>query len=367
MSIFDGVIIKSILHSMPVGILVIDKTGNISITNRAACTLLGYSHDQLMGKGWGEIFFEEDQNYEFNQVLLDVISNERVGLQREVSYIDPTGKKYFFSVTSSFHSQDATILGIIFLIHDVTELNRIKEKETQILREKGRLQEHKIQSLNNLASSVAHQIRNPVFTIAGFANRLDKQLKERHLESAYPGIIVEETKRLERIVQGVARFASLAPKSLQRTRLSELVDRAFEVVRGRAIEQGRTVTLQAHLEDVWVCVDVALFPTVFEEIFFNSLDFSSQNSVVLDVAVVHKNEHIAVTIRDNGPGIDLTCRDYVFDPFFTTKSDGVGMGLTVAREIVLEHKGDITMLNADTGGALLVLNLVKDLELPTIP
>ncbi|WP_169727883.1 sensor histidine kinase [Desulfovibrio inopinatus] len=357
MTLFDGIIIDSILHSLPVGILVIDHGGDISTLNRAACTLLGYHQDQLMGKGWGEIFFEDDRNNEFNQVFLDVIMHERVGLQREVPYVDPEGNQHYFSVTSSFHSQDNTVLGIIFLIHDVTELNRVKEKETQMLREKSRLQEHRIQSLNHLASSVAHQIRNPVFTIAGFANRLQKQLNERHVESAYPGIIVEEAKRLERIVKVVGRFASLIPKDLTDVRLSVLVDQAVETVGARARELDKDLTVLTDLNEIMVRVDADLFPSVFEEFLLNSLDFCPEPAIKVELSASQENGDIIISMCDNGPGLDPANQDFVFDPFYTTKSDGVGMGLTVAREIVLGHQGEIAMTNADNGGVQLVVQL----------
>ncbi len=89
-----SIVIQNILESVPVGLLVIDPQGEIVTTNRAASEI-------LKGKGWGELFFDNDHNIDFNQVILDVIQEKRVNLHRSVNYSGPTGETLRLSMTTS--------------------------------------------------------------------------------------------------------------------------------------------------------------------------------------------------------------------------------------------------------------------------
>ncbi len=90
----------------------IDSKGEIITTNRSVSEILGYATDMLEGKGWGEIFFDTDNNVEFNQVIVDVIQEKKINLHRDTSYVRPTGETLQLSITTSFLRENGEIVGI---------------------------------------------------------------------------------------------------------------------------------------------------------------------------------------------------------------------------------------------------------------
>jgi PAS domain S-box-containing protein len=351
----EDLVVENVLEGLPVGLLVIGHNGLINVVNPAASDILGYSREELLDRGWGELFLTNNANYLFNQVFLDVIQKEKVGLHRDVPYEKPDGGRLHLSVTSSF-LRSGDELAIVVLLHDVTEIYRMREREVAALMEKSRLQQEKIGGLNNLALSVAHQIRNPAFTIGGFARRLSELLSKNGLTSVYPGIITEEVLRLERIVKSVVRLASLPGATLTRALLAEAASAAAAEATALAASRGKRLTLNNVAPGEWAMADPVLLGICLGELFANSVDFAQGGEVRIDLSAQRSGEFLDLAVADNGPGIRAEILPFIFDPFFTSKADGVGMGLALARRIALEHGGDIRV-DAATAGARLVLRL----------
>ena len=160
------------------GLLVINPDGEIVTSNNAASNILGYACRMFEGKGWGDLFLEDSRNQAFNQVILDVIQEKKVNLHRRVPYVQPGGRTLQLSITGSFLRENEQIAGIVLILHDVTELQLLHDREKQVLREKHRLEHERAEGLTRLAMAVAHQIRNPVMSIGGFAVRILSKIDE---------------------------------------------------------------------------------------------------------------------------------------------------------------------------------------------
>jgi len=133
----EDLVVENVLEGLPVGLLVVGHNGAINVANPASADILGYSREDLLTRGWGELFLANDSNYLFNQVFLDVIEKEKVGLNRDVPYEKPDGGHRHLSVTSSF-LRSGTELAVVVLLHDVTEIFRMREREVAALLEKTR-------------------------------------------------------------------------------------------------------------------------------------------------------------------------------------------------------------------------------------
>ncbi|MHC1710665.1 MAG: nitrogen regulation protein NR(II) [Solidesulfovibrio sp.] len=338
---FRDIISQNVVESLPVGLLIVDQTGAFVIVNPAAAAILGYLQPQLLGRGWGEFFFDNDANHLFNQVFVDVIQKELVGLCREVPYVTPQGATRVLSITSSYLQGADTTAGVVVILHDMTELSRMQRRETEILKEINKIQEEKIRGLSRLAASVAHQIRNPAFAIGGFATRLDRQIKAMGLTSQYPGIILDEARRLETIVTTVGRFAALEPLHLEETTLGDIVDDARRQVENRAKELTRTIVWKMALPETTLVADGKLLASALGELFYNSLEYARKDVVTIEVAARVTPEHIELSVSDDGPGVPLQDRPHIFDPFYSSRPDGIGMGLPLVQEILLDHNGQI--------------------------
>ena len=359
----EDLVVENVLEGLPVGLLVIGHNGLINVVNPAASDILGYSREDLLDRGWGELFLANNANYLFNQVFLDVIEKEKVGLHRDVPYEKPDGSRMHLSVTSSF-LRNGDALAIVVLLHDVTEINHMREREVGALMEKSRLQQEKIGGLNNLALSVAHQIRNPSFAIGGFARRLSELLSKNGLTSVYPGIITEEVLRLERIVTSVVRLASLPSATLTRVVLAEAASAAAAEASARAAERGKRLAVGNVAAGEWAMADSGLLGVCLGELFANSIDFAPGSDVRIDLSARLSGEFLDMAVSDDGPGIRAEILPFIFDPFFTSKADGVGMGLALARRIALEHGGDIWLDASAAAGARFVLRLRRESLVP---
>lgn len=353
------IISENVLESMPVGLLVIDSTGAIATVNPAAEDILGYVRSELLGKGWGQIFFQNEDNYLFNQVFVDVVQKEIVGLRREAPYSAPNGRNLRLSVISSYLQTGEELIGIAVILHDITEIHEMQQREKESLEEKSRIQEDKILCLNNLAASVAHQIRNPALAIGGFATRLAALLGKRGIESSYPEIILEEAGKLERIVKAMARFNALAEARLEEANLRIVLEASAASVDKRARERGKTIEWRRRLPDISVQADPRLLTQAFEEILFNAVDHISRPEIVIELAAQELDGRVEVTVTDSGDGIPEKERPHIFDPFFSSKPSGVGIGLTLAQEIILEHDGDVYLDRNHSPGTRIVAVIAK--------
>jgi len=337
------IILRNILESLPVGLMVMDPEGEVITINRAASEMLGYSLDAFKGKGWGDLFFDDEKNNDFHQIIIDIILERRVNLKRSVSYVRSDGKILQLSITGSFLREDEEIAGIVVLINDVTELHQAHAIEKAVLEEKSALQHERAESIKNLAEGVAHQIRNPVTAIGGFSIRILNQLDQDDPNQAYLEAILKGTKRLEDVVTAVGSYTKLLQIEPKRVAISEVLEKAKAGLSRREAELSKKIEWTVQSEPIDVMIDPGLFTHALNELFLNALEFCKEDQVSIEVSVFEDANRLNVEIKDSGTGISEQDRPYIFDPFFTTKAVGVGMGLCKVKRIISEHKGEITV------------------------
>lgn len=348
------IIIQNILDSLPVGVLVIQPGGKIAATNPAVEEILGLDEEDIMGKSWAELFIEDSDNPEFADVIVEAVQLEAVGLRRSIPYTCPAQRKMQLSVTTSYLKEDGETIGVVLLISDDTERHEFLTRDNRHLREIRQLQEERVQGLNKLALSVAHQIRNPLMTIGGFGNLLLRELAgNNHYERQLNGII-EEAKRLEGIVGAVRDFATLRAARRSEVASCVLLSELEAHAKARAKNEHRDVEWVTACPLVDFVVDHELFVAAMTALIDNAFDFTEGPVVRLRVMVEPREHDCVMTLRDRGMGIPEENRPYVFDPFYSTKPDGVGMGLPTARRILAEHGGTLELSSPDVGAEAVI-------------
>jgi PAS domain S-box-containing protein len=220
------IIVQNILESMSIGLLVIDGQGEIIATNDAVASSLGYTQEDLWGKGWAELFFVEENNEAFNQIIIDVITKQKIKMHQKVPYVKPSGERVQLAITSSYLRDQERAVGMVVLIDDITELERLHENEKRTLEEMNRLQRERVESLNLFAMSVAHQIRNPLTSMGGFATRLFKSMNPQQ-PNPYLEPIMEGMDRLETIVRAVEEYTAVSRPEMAAVSLREVVDQVL--------------------------------------------------------------------------------------------------------------------------------------------
>ncbi|WP_027179251.1 two-component system sensor histidine kinase NtrB [Maridesulfovibrio bastinii] len=356
MESLNNLVVDNIIESLPIGLIVISPIGEIIVLNEAVCQMLGLERKKHLGCGWAELFITgENENLEFNQVIIDTISNHHTMKRTEVVYTDHNGRKKLFNMTSSFLKEEGNVAGLVLLMQDVTEDHRRTEREKKILSRYADLQKDRMEGLNSLARAVAHQLRNPAMAISGLSKIVHRKTEDPAIRE-YVEAIEEEAGRLENLVRGVNDYASVKNLSIRREKTIDLLENSLSTANSllKCIDESIEMKLECLVENL--NVDPALFVSVLRELFMNASNFTPQKHTVVKVKVFAKNKKIYLAVKDKGMGIDPRQLPFVFDPFYTTKPKGVGMGLPRVKRIIFEHGGKIILKSKgkDTGTTALI-------------
>jgi two-component system sensor histidine kinase HydH len=197
---------------------------------------------------------------------------------------------------------------------------------------------------------VAHEIRNPLSSIKGFAQFLRHFLKDRPEEREYADVMVREVDRINRVVTDLLTYAR--PMMIDRTpvNLPELVHHVLRLVSADAQSQNVTITshLPDNLEGVWL--DANQVTQALLNLLLNALQaVSDGGGIEVGAAKEESGRRVHLWVEDNGPGIPPEAQHKILDPFFTTRDKGTGLGLAIVHKIVENHQGEIRIHSPVTG------------------
>lgn len=211
-------------------------------------------------------------------------------------------------------------------------------------------------AMSHLVQGVAHEIRNPVTTIGGFARRIKKILKRDPEVDKYLNVILEESERLESLVRQVHEYTSVLAATLAmddiRATLQEVVNK-FEPI---AQQQGVSLVTKIDESLPLTRMASAQIMTALSNIMENALE-SMPNGGELVLEAKQRNSQLFIKILDTGYGIRQEYLNSVYDPFFSSKTHGAGLGLAVVYQIVKNHDGEITIQSQEGRGTSVTIQL----------
>ena len=252
---------------------------------------------------------------------------------------------------------------------------KVKEKTADLERaHKQMMQVEKMASLGNLASSVAHELNNPLEGILTFARLLIKRLGKSTLPppEAQPycddlRLVADEAQRCGNIVKNLLVFARQKGMSCQPVRLGTIMDRCVMLVRHHA-EMHDVEIRTSRTDDDTVDCDAGQIQQVLLALMMNAVEAMSpapdraQGGVLTLTAVASgPSDPLVLVIADSGMGMSEETKAHIFEPFFTTKSEGkgVGLGLAIAYGIIEKHHGTIDVESAVGRGTTFTLTLPR--------
>ncbi|MFW5837103.1 MAG: sensor histidine kinase, partial [Desulfovibrionaceae bacterium] len=209
---------------------------------------------------------------------------------------------------------------------------------------------------NKLSLAIAHQLRNPLTAIGGFAGLLRRRLNGDAVAVSYLESILDSGRRLEDVVKAVTAYTSLKLGPFQRLPLQDLVDEACKTLRHRLPHMAENICWRQDVAPVQVEVDPAFMVRALTEILANSAESLNGSRDIRVTADAFAGLPV-IEIVDTGQGIHPEDLPYIFDPFFTTKAVGVGMGLPLAERIVKEHGGRIQVSSQPGHGSRVRIHL----------
>jgi len=202
------------------------------------------------------------------------------------------------------------------------------------------IRSERLVGLGHLVQGIAHEIRNPITTIGGFAQRIKKDISENTRVKRYIEIIIEEANRLERLVRQVREFTDVQSVSLSLDRIDKVILDALKPIAPIAKKQGVRLITDIERGLPLMKMDGSQLQLALNNILENALEAMPKGGK-LTLRVKRDRQDLLIAVRDTGCGIPKEQLDAVYDPFVTSKPRGAGLGLTLVHQVVMNHQGDI--------------------------
>jgi len=232
---------------------------------------------------------------------------------------------------------------------------RLRERFTLTAEELKKTQQRVIHSermvaLASLSQGVAHEVRNPVMSIGGFAKRIQQKLPPDNPVYKYADIIIKETARLEKMVQDIEDYTKMRQPGFGEVNLGGLVKHALEDWQANQGLAKIDIRLDLPDDETTFPADEELLRLVLNNLFQNAAEAMAGEGI-LSVVAYSEAGHVVIRVADTGRGIPSEKLPLIFDPFFTSNTQGSGLGLTTVDRIVSGHHGAISVNSTPGEGA----------------
>jgi len=251
---------------------------------------------------------------------------------------------------SGFNENDLELLtiiagGVAIAIEHAKLYSRLKDNFTLTVQELKMTQDklsqsERVAALGRLSQGVAHEVRNPVMVIGGFARRLKAQFAENKAIRDMVDIILSETERLERIVIEVENLTKLPSPELKLLKVTEVVEESLSGLLNQLESHGIQVMREFSPQIPAIEADKDLLEMALEKVMLNAIE-AMPSGGTLGLSIASQPDYLVICITDTGVGIRPEHLPNVFDPFFTSKTSGAGLGLTTVYRIISDHRGEV--------------------------
>ncbi|MGE5284027.1 MAG: two-component system sensor histidine kinase NtrB [Actinomycetota bacterium] len=321
---------KHVIDNIPSGLLTIDMQGKVNLVNDTACSILGVTREETVGKP-------------MEQVLSGVVGWEaREGRddsrvpRAEIRFLRADGTELFLGFsTSPMKDAEGHPIGRVVIFQDLTPIRQMEERVKIADRLAG---------VGELAAGLAHEIRNPLASITGSSQMLRESAAPSGESATLLDIIGRESRRLNGLITDFLAYTGPSQRNTIRLDVAALLrDVAAAVRAGEAREKGVAVDL-APLDALLVEGDGEQLKQVVWNLVRNGVQAApGGGKVVIDgfEQIRHGVRYVVAMVVDNGVGIAPGVLEKIFNPFFTTKEGGTGLGLSISQRIVHQHKGFI--------------------------
>ncbi len=230
-------------------------------------------------------------------------------------------------------------------------LKRKEERIRELNRHISRFE--RLAALGELSARVAHEIRNPLVAIGGFARSVARRMDEDNPDRSLMETIVKETERLERILSGHLEFAKISPPELKPDDINRLIEETVTLF--EEILLSKKVDFEANLQPdlPQVRIDCDKMKEVFINLLKNAVDNVPEAGRVR-IRTMLEDEQVVAIFENDGPGVPEDILPTLFAPFVSGRKSGCGLGLPISYEIIKEHGGKLEVVNLDSGVAFVV-------------
>jgi signal transduction histidine kinase len=237
------------------------------------------------------------------------------------------------------------------------KVSKLAEANRKIAKNSRRLLKvEKLSVLGQITSQVAHELRNPMTIIGGFARSVLKKMDRKSPDYEYIKIIAKETERMENVLNNVLNFSKPDKSHLKMVNINDLVDQTFEMMEPEINSTKISLVKFPSQNLSSVRANPDLIRQALLNIFRNAIWAMPQGGI-LSITTRQTDKFVRIEIKDTGFGISQENKSKIFDAFFTTKPEACGLGLTISSEIIKNHGGNIGVESAEGKGATFYIEL----------
>jgi len=311
--------------------LVADARGVILHVNSKFVTNHGGQKEAYIGRNWLGLNEQDAHRQRKINFFMNAVESG-VRATENFNAITPQGTISYFKVDAiPLEGENGQIQRIILKKEDKTEQARLEK----ILNES-----QKLAAMGELSAYIAHEIRNPLFAIGGFAKRLceDSSLDGKTRERA--GIILEEARRLDQLCKSLLSFARPTSQEVLSVNVNTIATQTVSVMQIGSAERHIKVGLELCSSLPNIYGNPSLIQQCLVNLIKNAME-ALEDGGTIRVRTRFAEGTVYLEVEDDGPGIPLELQDEIFNPFFSTKKEGSGLGLAMTRKIINECDGKV--------------------------
>ena len=323
----------NVVQNMPSGLITLDTNFNVTSANRAA--------EKILGK-------IPEKAYPQMAAMAAKITGSGGVASGEVA-LNPKeqGELRLDMTVSAIPADEDQIQGFVLLFRDLTQIRDLKKQvETN----------RRLAAIGKLAAGVAHEIRNPLSSIKGFATYFSRQYENEPEDVEIAKIMVQEVERMNRSITQLLEFAKPMAVEIKQTRIEPLIRHSLKLVSHDLEKKKIRVETDIRTRRETIHTDPERICQVLLNLYMNALN-AMDSGGILEIGVADVQDDIEIRVADNGCGIPAKDLEKVFDPYFTTRAKGTGLGLSIVHRIVENLKGDIRVESRPSKGTVFYIIL----------
>ena len=331
---------QDIIESLPHGLVATNTQGKILHFNNAMVNLTQISTSQAKGKNINKIFNTE------------IISKNLFSRHQKQG----SNYHYKFQYTNKkkeVKNLECTLVplqsrGIIIHIEDVTLVNKLQLESER---------KNRLATMGKMAATIAHEVRNPLASIELFTSMLAKEFFGDKEKLEILGYIQQSVKTANYTISNLLQHTK--PVQIQKTKvdLSKLLEKFYKINKPIAQEQDYYLILE-NLKDKFIEADAELLNQVLKNLFNNAMQaiekFNNQNNQIKIMLQEHK-QTLRIIFQDKGCGMTAQIQEKIFQPFYSTKNRGIGLGMSVVKNIMDKHCAKIFIESKENIGTKIFL------------
>lgn len=328
---------ENIIQSVSSGLITTGLDGRITLVNSAAQRLLEKPVSQLLGKPVADFF-------------LDALPNGESQTHAEVRFeTTATFRKTVRVRVAALNVPERGALGYVYALDDLTEIRRL-EREVRM--------QDRLAAVGRLAAAIAHEIRNPLTSIAGSVSMLsgEPEMSEEHRHLL--DIVTRESQRLNGIITDFLAYSRGKQYHFEKTDLLRLLEDTLTLMRHRMTAEGTGIDIESQfaVPEALAIADGDRIKQVFWNIAENAVR-AMKDGGTLKVSIERHGEDWQISFADTGTGMTPQQTEKIFEPFQSSFEGGTGLGLAVVYQIVQAHEGRVWARSKPGQGTTFILRL----------